>query len=203
MMDQKVTCALPDPVNIPSTPDKQDFVTMQVKILFNHSIEVTSSEYKFYNCAATVRKSENTPCIACVTSEWQCQWNAQDHTCSDRDDAVDGAHMVKAQQAYSCPQFENPEPHLIPVGHRIPISFQGKNLDIYKDHKFKIGTELMKHTEEEFTFNEGSKFNFKGYKFAYDKEQEVNVSFHIKDGDTEKKIDSTLTGESDRLTHWS
>ncbi|XP_055768297.1 plexin-B2-like [Salvelinus fontinalis] len=193
VMDQKVTCALPDPVNIPSTHDKQDFVTMQVKILVNHGIEVTSSEYKFYNCAATVRKSENTPCIACVTSEWQCQWNAQDHTCSDIDDAVDGAHIVKAQQADSCPQFENPDPHLIPVGYRIPISFQGKNLNIYKDHMFKIGTELMKHTEEEFTFNEGLKFNFKGYEFAYDKEQEVNVSFHIKDRDSEKKIDSTLT----------
>ncbi|KAM9403073.1 plexin-B2-like [Salvelinus alpinus] len=193
VMDQKVTCALPDPVNIPSIHDKQDFVTVQVKILVNHGIEVTSSEYKFYNCAATVRKSENTPCIACVTSEWQCQWNAQDHTCSDIDDAVDGAHIAKAQQADSCPQFENPDPHLIPVGYRIPISFQGKNLDIYKDHMFKIGTELMKHTEEEFTFNEGLKFNFKGYEFAYDKEQEVNVSFHIKDRDSEKKIDSTLT----------
>uniref|UniRef100_A0A673XLY6 Plexin b2a n=1 Tax=Salmo trutta TaxID=8032 RepID=A0A673XLY6_SALTR len=190
VMDQKVTCALPDPVNIPSTPDKQDFVTMQVKILVNDGIEVTSSEYKFYNCAATVRKSENTPCIACVTSEWQCQWNAQDHTCSDRDDSVDGVHIIKAD---SCPQFENPDPHLIPVGHPIPISFQGKNLDIYKDHTFKIGTELMKHTEEEFTFNEGLKFNFNGYEFSYDKEQEVNVSFHIKDRDSEKKIDSTLT----------
>uniref|UniRef100_A0A673XKD6 Plexin-B2-like n=1 Tax=Salmo trutta TaxID=8032 RepID=A0A673XKD6_SALTR len=193
VIDQKVTCALPDPVNIPSTPDKQDFVTMQVKILVNDGIEVTSSEYKFYNCAATVRKSENTPCIACVTSEWQCQWNAQDHTCSDRDDSVDGVHIIKAQQTDSCPQFENPDPHLIPVGHPIPISFQGKNLDIYKDHMFKIGTELMKHTEEEFTFNEGLKFNFKGYEFSYDKEQEVNVSFHIKDRDSEKKIDSTLT----------
>lgn len=30
--------------------------------------------------------------------------------------------------------------------------------------------------------------------FAYDKQQEVNVSFHIKEKDTERKIDSTLTG---------
>uniref|UniRef100_A0A6Q2XQR9 Plexin b2a, tandem duplicate 1 n=1 Tax=Esox lucius TaxID=8010 RepID=A0A6Q2XQR9_ESOLU len=34
-------------------------------------------------------------------------------------------------KADSCPQFENPEPKLVPVGHRIPISFEGKNLDIY------------------------------------------------------------------------
>uniref|UniRef100_A0A673XNV9 Plexin b2a n=1 Tax=Salmo trutta TaxID=8032 RepID=A0A673XNV9_SALTR len=64
-------------------------------------------------------------------------------------------HLLFSLQADSCPQFENPDPHLIPVGHPIPISFQGKNLDIYK--------------------------------------QEVNVSFHIKDRDSEKKIDSTLT----------
>lgn len=30
--------------------------------------------------------------------------------------------------------------------------------------------------------------------FAYDKQQEVNVSFHIKDTNTKRKIDSTLTG---------
>lgn len=30
--------------------------------------------------------------------------------------------------------------------------------------------------------------------FEYDEQQEVNVSFHIKDRDTERKIDSTLTG---------
>uniref|UniRef100_A0A667Z509 Plexin b2a, tandem duplicate 1 n=1 Tax=Myripristis murdjan TaxID=586833 RepID=A0A667Z509_9TELE len=70
--------------------------------------------------------------------------------------------------AASCPQFESPEPVLIPVGHRIPISFQGKNLDIY------MVRSIMSQ-------------------FAYDKQQEVNVSFHIKDRDTERKIDSTLT----------
>lgn len=31
----------------------------------------------------------------------------------------------------SCPQFESPEPLLIPVGVEIPISFEGRNLDIY------------------------------------------------------------------------
>lgn len=107
-------------------------------------------------------------CISCVTSDWGCQWNAQDHSCSDSDDAVHGNHIVKPQQVCykygvyvncvvvletstgaskkkislywslynvvksdSCPQFESPEPLLIPVGYEIPISFQGRNLDIY------------------------------------------------------------------------
>ncbi|XP_019119112.2 plexin-B2a [Larimichthys crocea] len=188
-----VTCSLPETWDIPPTPEQQDYVSVPVKVLVNDRIEVTSGEYHFYNCAATVRKNQNTPCIACVTSEWGCQWNAQDHSCSDRDDRVDGEHIVKPQQSASCPQFESPVPDLIPVGYEIPINFQGRNLDIYMGRRFTIGTELMKHTDKEVIQEQGSKFKFTGYEFTYDKKQEVNVSFHIKERDTERKIDSTLT----------
>ncbi|KAM7378479.1 hypothetical protein PAMA_013403 [Pampus argenteus] len=159
-VDGQVTCSLPDPVEIPPTPDQQDFVSVPVKILVNNQIEVTSGEYHFYNCAATVRKNQNTPCIACVTSKWGCQWNAKEHECSDSSDAVNGEHVVKPQQSDSCPQFESPEPLLIPVGFEIPISFQGRNLDMMR-RSFVIGTELMKHTEDEITQEQGSKFTFR------------------------------------------
>ncbi|XP_074553968.1 plexin-B2-like [Halichoeres trimaculatus] len=189
----QVTCSLPHPSNIPVTENEQDYVSVKVKVLVNEGIEVASDEYRFYNCAATVRKNPNTPCIACVTSEWGCQWNAQDYSCSDSDDAVYGSHVVKSQQPDSCPQFESPEPLLIPVGYEIPISFQGRNLDIYPGQSFSMGTELMKSTEKTVQLEQGSKFKFTGYEFSYDKQQEVNVSFHIKDSDTGRKIDSTLT----------
>ncbi|KAM9704713.1 plexin-B2-like isoform 1-T3 [Menidia menidia] len=188
-----VTCSLPPTAQIPPTPRQQDFVSVPVKVLVNRTIEVTSGEYSFYNCAATVRKNGNTPCIACVTSQWGCQWNARDHICSDRDDSMEGGHIVKPQQSENCPQFESPEPILIPVGFEIPIGFQGRNLGIYEGRRFSIGTELMKHTEEEVIQELDSTFKFKGYQFAYDKLQEVNVSFHVKDRDSGKKIDSTLT----------
>ncbi|XP_034055795.1 plexin-B2-like, partial [Gymnodraco acuticeps] len=193
--DRKVTCALPDPVDIPPPTQQQDYVSVPVKVVVNDNIEVTSGEYHFYNCAATVRKNQNTPCIACVTSEWRCQWNAQDHSCSDESDAAGGEFIVKTQQAGSCPQFESPEPLLIPVGFPIPISFQGRNLDIYQkdDQKFSIGTNLMKDTELTVIQEQGSKFKFNGYEFSYDKQQEVNVSFHIIDRGTERMVDSTLT----------
>ncbi|KAF3705250.1 Plexin-B2 MM1 Precursor [Channa argus] len=189
----RVTCSLPSPVEIPPTPDQQDYVSVPVKVLVNNKIEVASGEYHFYNCAATVRKNRNTPCIACVTSEWGCQWNAQDHICSDNNDGVHEDYIIKPQQPARCPQFESPQPLLIPVGFKIPISFQGRNLNINTGQRFSIGTELMKHTEEEVTWEQDSKFKFAGYEFAFDKQQEVNVSFHIKDRDTEQKIDSTLT----------
>ena len=38
-----------------------DYVSVPVKVLVNDNIEVTSGEYEFYNCAATVRKNPNTP----------------------------------------------------------------------------------------------------------------------------------------------
>uniref|UniRef100_A0A3Q3Q2T7 Sema domain-containing protein n=1 Tax=Monopterus albus TaxID=43700 RepID=A0A3Q3Q2T7_MONAL len=191
----QVTCSMPGPVDIPPTPEQQDYVSVPVKVLVNSAVEVTSGEYHFYNCAATVRKNQNTPCIACVTSEWGCQWNAKDHSCSDSEDAVSGDHIHKTNSKLNsiCPQFESPEPLLIPVGYKIPITFQGRNLDIYRGHRFAIGTELMKHTEEEVTQEQGSRFKFTGYEFTYDQQQEVNISFHIKDRDNERKIDSTLT----------
>lgn len=52
------------------------------------------------------------------------------------------------------------------MGFEIPISFQGRNLDIYtaRRSKFTIGTELMKSTEREVTQEQGSVFTFAGYK---------------------------------------
>lgn len=45
-------------------------------------------------------------------------------------------------QGAKCPQFENPDPVLIPVGYKTRISFEGINLDLYqvkwqKDTEFK------------------------------------------------------------------
>ena len=40
---------------------RADFVAVPVTVLVNGSITVTSGEYLFYSCAATTRKSQNTP----------------------------------------------------------------------------------------------------------------------------------------------
>uniref|UniRef100_A0A673HVF2 Plexin-B2-like n=1 Tax=Sinocyclocheilus rhinocerous TaxID=307959 RepID=A0A673HVF2_9TELE len=57
-----------------------------------------------------------------------------------------------------CPQFEIPEPLLIPVGIKTSIQFQGKNLE-----KYTIGTELMKQVGEVTVEADGSKYSFEGY----------------------------------------
>ncbi|XP_065813093.1 plexin-B2b [Labrus bergylta] len=188
----QVSCDLPSPSSIPQTTEGQDFVAVAVKIFVNETVELATREFKFYNCAATVRKSENTPCMSCVASLWGCQWNTQDHTCSDMDDSVSGPNIINHRQGAKCPQFENPDPVLIPVGYKTRISFEGINLDHYPGRLFTIGTELMKTVEEEVIFEEGPFYTFGGFSFSYDKSPETNVLFYVKDKESGKKMDSTL-----------
>ncbi|KAF7224135.1 plexin-B2b [Nothobranchius furzeri] len=193
MLDSsQVFCDLPQPSLIPHTPEDQDFVAVSIRIFVNETVELATREFKFYNCAATVRKSENTPCMSCVSSSWGCQWNTLDHTCSDKDDAVVGPNIIGHRKGSECPQFENPDPVLIPVGHKTRISFEGINLNNHRDHVFTIGTELMKNVEEEVRSEDGPFYTFSGFNFSYDKSPETNVLFYVKDKDTGKKMDSTL-----------
>ncbi|XP_035391860.1 plexin-B2b isoform X2 [Electrophorus electricus] len=192
MVDSMVSCHLPPSEMLPPTPPNQDSVSVPLRIFVNGSVEVAARDYEFYNCAAAVHKAENTPCIACVSRPWACQWNTADHTCSDMSNAESGPNIIKHKQAKNCPRFENPDPTLIPVGYRTRINFEGVNLEAYKDREFTIGTELMKQFEDDVTTEETPFFYFSGYVFSYDKAQEMSVLFHIKDKYTEKKIDSTL-----------
>lgn len=188
----QVSCDLPSPSRIPQTPVGQDFVAVAVRVFVNETVELASREFKFYNCAATVMKSENTPCMSCVASSWGCQWNPQDHTCSDTDDSVTSPNIIYHRQGAKCPQFENPDPVLIPVGYKTRISFEGINLDHYPSRLFTIGTELMKNVEEDVTFEDGPFYTFSGFNFSYDKSPETNVLFYVKDKESGKKMDSTL-----------
>ncbi|XP_073687656.1 plexin-B2b [Garra rufa] len=192
MVDGRISCRLPEQHLIPPTPAHHDFVAVPVHIFVNGSVKVASSEYKFYNCAAAVRKAENTPCTSCVSSAWGCQWNIAAHTCTDLSDAETGANIIKHRQNKSCPRFENPDPILIPVGYKTRISFEGINLDPYKGRDFTIGTELMKF-EEDVKTEPGPFYSFSGYVFSFDKVHETNVLFHVRDKYTGKKIDSSLS----------
>ncbi|KAG8012260.1 Plexin-B2, partial [Nibea albiflora] len=187
----QVSCDLPSPSLIPQTPENQDFVAVTVMIFVNETVELAAREFNFYNCAATVKKAENTPCMACVASPWGCQWNTKDHTCSDLD-GMTGPNIIKQREGAKCPQFENPDPGLIPVGYKIPISFEGINLDLYEGRVFTIGTELMRNVEEEVNIEEVQFYTFSGFSFSYDKSPETNVLFYVKDKESGKKMDSTL-----------
>ncbi|XP_068168450.1 plexin-B2b [Antennarius striatus] len=188
-----ITCHLPNPSEIPPTPEDQDFVAVPVRIFVNETVELATRDYKFYNCAATVRKSENTPCMSCVASLWGCQWNTRDHTCSDIDEVKDSdiiKHVQGSNEGAKCPRFENPDPVLIPVGYKTRISFEGINVN--RNRGFTIGTELMRNMEEDVNLEEEPFYTFSGFNFSYDKSPETNVLFYVKHKDSGKKMDSTL-----------
>lgn len=54
-----------------------DFVAVPVRIFVNDTVELATRDFKFYNCAATVRKSENTPWVSlliyqfCSVTHWK------------------------------------------------------------------------------------------------------------------------------------
>uniref|UniRef100_A0A8C7D9B9 Plexin b2b n=1 Tax=Oncorhynchus kisutch TaxID=8019 RepID=A0A8C7D9B9_ONCKI len=52
----------------------------------------------------------------------------------------------KTQQGARCPQFENPDPVLIPVGFKTTIGFEGINLDVYQVLEKKIASLLPSFT---------------------------------------------------------
>uniref|UniRef100_A0A3B4VMQ4 Plexin b2b n=1 Tax=Seriola dumerili TaxID=41447 RepID=A0A3B4VMQ4_SERDU len=166
----QVSCDLPHPSLIPQTPEDQDFVAVAIRIFVNETVELATREFKFYNCAAT-------PPPSCVTNV--VGWRISIYNSAD----VAGAR---------CPQFENPDPVLIPVGYKTRISFEGINLELYQGRVFTIGTELMRNTEEEVNFEDGPFYTFSGFNFSYDKSPETNVLFYVKDKESGKKMDSTL-----------
>ncbi|KAF6715731.1 Plexin-B2 [Oryzias melastigma] len=186
----QVFCDLPQPSLVPPTPGGQDFVAVAIKVLVNGNVELATKDFKFFSCAATVRNSENVPCMSCVASTWECQWNILDHTCSDKNDAVTGPHIIRHRERMNCPRFENPDPSLIPVGIKTPISFEGMHLN--QSQAFTIGTELMKNVEEEVNFEGGQFYNFSGFIFPHTETAETNVLFYVKDKISGKKVDSTL-----------
>lgn len=60
--------------------------------------------------------------------------------------------MIPSQGA-KCPQFENPDPVLIPVGYKTRISFEGINLDLYQVKLFSSFKSFLNSTAvNQFTF---------------------------------------------------
>ncbi|XP_042559424.1 plexin-B1-like [Clupea harengus] len=187
----RVTCSLPEPTLIGWKPQNQDYVVVPVKIRVTGGVELVTGEFRFYSCAAVVGSEESRPCMTCVMSDWGCQWDTDTQACSDIDQTAEGAHIIKHRQTEKCPIFESPTPALISVGVKTPVSFVGRNLKTGKH--YKIGTKLVKQFEDDVAHETGSKFNFRGFKFIFDEAQEVNVSLHVTDPDSGKRIDSTVT----------
>ncbi|TKS73691.1 Plexin-B2 Precursor [Collichthys lucidus] len=189
----QVSCDLPSPSLIPQTPENQGYSDKDLNPFISHT-------------SSMVQGMAMSICLVhtCKTNDNPIGLRGRDgHDISQRDRGAGGAGVqllqlcrdgeeIRKHTGARCPQFENPDPGLIPVGYKIPISFEGINLDLYEGRVFTIGTELMRNVEEEVNIGEVQFYTFSGFSFSYDKSPETNVLFYVKDKESGKKMDSTL-----------
>nr|XP_031319391.1 plexin-B2 [Camelus dromedarius] len=177
------------PSSIPSTPPGQDYVAVNIQLLFRHgNIFLTSHLYPFYDCREAVSLAENLACISCASNRWTCQWDLHHHECQkaspNPEDSVIGAHMED-----NCPHFLNPSPLVIPMNHETDVTFEGKNLDTVKGSSLHVGSDLLKF-EEPVIIQEPGTFYFRTPKLSHDANETLPLHLYVKSHG--KNIDSKL-----------
>nr|XP_033815623.1 plexin-B2 isoform X2 [Geotrypetes seraphini]XP_033815624.1 plexin-B2 isoform X2 [Geotrypetes seraphini] len=174
------------PHEIPPTPRGKDHVFVEIRLTFRGGVFFTSYPYPFYDCEEAMNLVDNLPCISCVSSKYNCQWNWNRHKCEESSSSEN--NVIKSNGEEDCPQFFDPDPSIVPIGHATRIHFKGKNLQYYEGKPFIVGN-------DEFTFQtpvqvEGENFRFKTDAFHRETNETLPLNFYVKvDG---KKIDSKL-----------
>ncbi|OCT89064.1 plexin-B2 [Xenopus laevis] len=182
--DGSISCQ--PPTHFPPPEKGKDNVYITISLRF-HTGDVffANYSYPFYSCKEAMNLSENLPCTSCVTSRWNCQWDVNNHRCEDSSlsDDVIGPNMEE-----NCPQFYEPYPSLIPMKHKSTITFNGKNLDHYKDEVFSAGNDELNFKTK--VFKEDRSFSVSIPEFPAEDKETVPLGIYIKVN--EKKIDSKL-----------
>ncbi|XP_053321485.1 plexin-B2 [Spea bombifrons] len=190
LKDGTISC--PHPEATPAIEKGYDNVNVTINLYFKKDEPVffANYSYPFYNCEKAMYLSENLPCISCVNSQWECQWNVNSHTCVDYSptgpDMVVGEGVITMED--DCPQFYQPDPSKIPMEHKTTIKFMGKNLDRFQGNIFSAGN-------DEFNFKstvreDAGMFSLSIPEFPVQDKEIVPLDIYIKVN--EKKIDSKL-----------
>ncbi|XP_029473245.1 plexin-B2 isoform X2 [Rhinatrema bivittatum] len=181
-----ITCETP--TEIPLTPRGKDHVFVEIRLTFNSTVFFASYRYPFYDCEEAMNLSENLPCISCVSSKYNCQWDWRNHKCEE---SSAKENVIKPNGEEDCPQFFEPDPSIVPMEHETNITFKGKNLQHYQEKPFTAFT--VGNDEFEFKAHVQSKdeiFSFQSRKFYRDANETLPLNFYVKMDD--KKIDSKL-----------
>ncbi|XP_077121034.1 plexin-B2 isoform X1 [Ranitomeya variabilis] len=180
----------PPPHDIPATVPGLDYVNVNIQLFVtNKNVLFTEYTYQFYNCEESMNLSENLPCISCVTTQWQCQWDVKSHKCVDMtpDDEPSIIH-----QEGDCPQFFQPDPSFIPMDLTNTIQFYGKNLEPFKEKRFRAGNDAgndrLKFDVPVVT--NADTFSLSVPELSAQNEESVTLDIYIKVDD--RKIDSKL-----------
>ncbi|KAM4747693.1 plexin-B2 isoform 1-T2 [Rhinophrynus dorsalis] len=183
--DGTISCNPPE--NIPPTEKGKDNVNVTINLYFvkDGPVFFANYSYPFYNCKEAMYLSENLPCISCVTSQWNCQWDVNNHRCEDFSPKSD---VIQQNMEEECPQFYQPDPSLIPMEHKTTINFNGKNLDRFQGDTFSAGNDKLKFRTP--VVEKAGSFELSIPEFSVQDKEIVPLDIYIKVN--EKKIDSKL-----------
>ncbi|XP_069085759.1 plexin-B2 isoform X3 [Pleurodeles waltl] len=183
--DGRISCS--SPVTLEPTKNGEDHILVAISLNFKRENKVffTSGTYPFYDCEAAMHLSKNLPCISCVRSQWNCQWDSRLHKCEEENQ---NGNVNQQNMEESCPQFYDPEPAIIPVDFERRITFKGKNLEPYQGEIFILGNDEFKIRGD--VEADGETFSFNVPKILYNESETLPLNFYIKVGDN--NIDSKL-----------
>ncbi|XP_074871427.1 plexin-B2 isoform X2 [Carettochelys insculpta] len=175
------------PETIPHTPKGQDHVLVLLTLTVGEEkIFLASAEYPFYDCEEAMNLKENMPCYSCASSDWNCQWDWNNHICEESSLEQD---VIKQNMEEECPQFLNARPSIIPMEFQTTVYFEGKNLENYEGSTFKIGNDQFKFEVPVNKSDDGT-FSFQSQEFSYSASETLPLNLSIRKDKV--KIDSKL-----------
>uniref|UniRef100_A0A8C5A245 Plexin B3 n=1 Tax=Gadus morhua TaxID=8049 RepID=A0A8C5A245_GADMO len=90
-----INCQSPSPELLPARPTGMtDHLTLPVSLMFGH-VTIASTHMTFYDCGAVGQLNTSSPCMACVSSVWECNWCPLDQTCSSDPSCQHALHNHK------------------------------------------------------------------------------------------------------------
>ncbi|XP_054475843.1 LOW QUALITY PROTEIN: plexin-B1 [Anoplopoma fimbria] len=131
-----ITCQSPAPELLPPIVTGSDHMILPVSLMFGH-VTITTGNMTFYDCGAVSRLNQSSQCLACVSSEWRCNWCPLDQQCS-HNQSCSSQHIILNQRESSgptsCPLvFTLQSSALVPLGLTTTVVLRGRNLDVYTD----------------------------------------------------------------------
>ncbi|CAL8369800.1 unnamed protein product [Lota lota] len=133
VMGTTITCQSPSPELLPARPAGSDHLTLPVSLMFGH-VTIASSNMTFYDCVAVGTLNTTSPCMACVSSVWACNWCPLDQICSSDNSCNHILYNHKQQpgSAGSCPVIVSLlSSTLVPTAFPTALTLLGRNLDLF------------------------------------------------------------------------
>ncbi|XP_067880340.1 LOW QUALITY PROTEIN: plexin-B1-like [Heterodontus francisci] len=168
-----VSCQSPDASTVPANEPGKDHVTVELALRFR-DVTVARTDFAFYDCHRVADLRPVSPCRACVTSAWNCNWCLLEHRCTHlvqcRGESViynQRDHEAVTKGPDPCPYVERIEGStLIPVGHERALKLIGWHLDLleieeteyhcvleFKNTPLIIKADIQKDTQHPGMFN--------------------------------------------------